>query len=169
MPLPEGTIWVQAVAKANGFDFTLWAVGLVRTGELRVGSATDLVNQVQRRAAQEGAKLAGLSLFAHGGNGSFTIGDDNFGGIQPPSQKPVPRLAPLKSLFAEGGALCLCVCEAGRSEGLLIDLAQTVGVRVYGCTGGVSPNLGTTQLGWWDGVVVAASPDGSVERNASLP
>lgn len=162
-------IWVQAVVDSGGFDLTTWSTGLVRTGEIEVTSTEDLVNKIKGQMAVNGGKLAGLSLFTHGGNGEYHIGKDQYGGISARGQENYWRLGPLRSCFETGASICLCVCEAGRNEDAVLAVARATGVRVYACTGGVYPNLGTTHLGWWRGTVIAANPDGTVDRGVHLP
>ncbi len=128
--------------------------------DFEVSSITDLVAKVANvcrpRLLQE------LVLYAHGTNGSFSIGGDSFGGISTPrdAEATLSRLIPLSLYF--GGSigrprLVLCICEAGRNAENLLQIAKTIGQPVFGCTGDVRPTLGIG-YGYWGGDIVMADP-----------
>jgi hypothetical protein len=160
---------ISVVSKSDTFDWTAFCVGLVRIGEIEVSSVDELVKKVSRRCIAQSDSIERLDIFAHGSGGAFSIGDDHIGGVQRPRKDPLYRLASLKGFFSDDGIVVLCVCEAGKGDGMLIELSRTVGVPVYATVGDVSPNLGFSNFGFRWGITVAAYPDGTSQRNVRIP
>lgn len=157
-------MFIRAVSKSSEFDPTEF---LTLFGDIQAKSVTDLINGVARLCPK--GELQELSVFAHGAGGAFTIGTDHIGGITRPGQDPLYKLAPLWDYFYSTAALVLCVCEGGKNEALLTEIARTINAPVFGCTGDVRPILGFPQHGWWSGRIVGAYPDGHVENPDKIP
>jgi hypothetical protein len=156
-------------AKVQNDDFTTY----VTFGtDFSVTSIADLVTKVGERC--EARTLQELVLYAHGVNGSFSIGEDRLGGISSPRDAEVTRgkLAPLWRYF--GGTLgrprlVLCVCEAGKNPENLLEIAKVIGVPVFGCDGDVRPTLGIG-YGWWCGPIIMADPSANTTSTvAAIP
>lgn len=135
-----------------------WMTGLFSIGELEVYSVNDLVNTVKVEVRKTG-KVRRLEICAHGGQNSISVGDeDDLSDLTP--KKHMPELARLKKSFTSDGLVILWVCEAGRCQGLLSELAKTLGVSVYANTGDVNPVVPYAR-----GQFVAARPNGSFETD----
>ncbi len=143
---------VTVVSKSEEFDFSEWATGLVRYGEINATSVADMVHKVKLKPTAQD-KIARLDLYAHGTSTYMTMGKDIIHSYTP--NKHVPVLSGLKGLFTSDGIIVLNVCDVGQSPGVLKAIAKAAGVPVYGNTGGVSPNMGI----FW-GEMVVAYPDG---------
>ena len=155
---------IRALGKPDEFDFTT-AVTLF--SDIEVKSVTDLVEKTKQKCPKR--ELQELAFFGHGGNGQFVVGNDRVGGITKPGQDPLYKLAPLAGLFYSTAALILCVCEGGRNEALLTEIARTINAPVYGCKGDVLPILGFPKYGYWKGQIVGAFPDGRITSPSSIP
>jgi hypothetical protein len=162
-------IKISVVSKPDGFDFTIFMARLVRIGEIQVSSVDDLVKKVSSQCIARSASIERLDIFAHGTGGIIHIGQDQLGGVHGPGEDPIYKLSGLKGFFSEDGMVALCVCEAGKGDGTMVEFSRNVGVPVYATTGDVSPNLSFSGLGLWWGITVAAYPDGNFRRNVEMP
>lgn len=152
--------------KALSDDFTTW----VTFGtDFTVTSIDDLVKKVAN--ACEPRTLQELVVYAHGGNGSFSIGTDRLGGIATPkdAEATLGRLVPLFKYF--GGSvgrprLILSVCEAGQNPANLLAIAEAISKPVFGCTGDVRPLCGWN-YGWWQGDTIMADPFNHTTKTVS--
>jgi len=155
---------------APSFDLTVWATGLVRVGEVEVDSIDDMVFKVGGRL--RGDRLRYLRYFGHGSGGGFSIGKDAIAAVNP-KRGPLAGLARLAPHFAEGGAVCLYVCELGQRSNIVAAVAEFTGVPAYACKGSISPNIGFILPtgggieGFW-GPVVVAYPDGTIRSDEGL-
>jgi hypothetical protein len=147
-------------AKGVGSDITRF---LTLGTDFTVNSIQDLVGQVQ--GSCNNGDLQELVLYTHGTNGSWSLGDDQVGGIMTTDQFNIAMdkfglLWPYFSGQNPTGRsrLILCICEAGRNPDFLVALATAIGEPVYACDGDVRPTLGLG-YGWWSGNTIEALPD----------
>ncbi len=154
-------------AKGASDDFTTF---VTRGVDIVAQSAADLVAKVARLC--DPGSLQELVLYAHGANGSFSIGPDTIGGMSRDCDAALAKLAGLSSYFGGCGGrprLILAICEAGRNPDNLVAMAKTVRQPVYACDGAVRPTLGIG-LGWWGGNIIAAFPESdSTSTVRSIP
>jgi hypothetical protein len=155
LPLMGQTMFLKV--KSDSDDITTF---LTFGTDFSVSSIADLVTRVGKVC--EPRTLQELVFYAHGVNGSFSIGTDMLGGISTPKDEEarLGRLTPLWRYF--GGSvgrarLVLCICEAGKNTENLMAIAKAIGQPVFACTGEVRPTLGIG-YGWWRGDIIMADP-----------
>ena len=153
---------LKVISKSEGFDWTEFATGLVRIGEIDATSVQDMVTKVCNKASEKSATIDRLDIFAHGSNTYFEIGKDTIHSYTPNTH--AGTLGKLKRFFPKDGIVVLNVCDIGQCEALIVTIARAVGVNVYACAGGVSPNL---NIMW--GVIVVGRPDGTFQRGVKIP
>jgi hypothetical protein len=146
------------------FDATTFLTGLFSIGELDVESVADMVNQALGRAK---SKIRKLSIFAHGTDTYFRVGKDVVHSATPKVHMPV--FARLRSSFADQGFMVLNVCEIGKRDGLIVELAQTIGVPVYAFAGDYRPMLDKAMGLTGFGTPVAGYPDGTFKVHVNDP
>jgi hypothetical protein len=148
---------VDVVAQSEDFDWTEFATGLTRVGEIDVSSVAELVTRVRGHAISTPAYIDRLNIYAHGTPTYFTVGRDVVHSYRP--QDHAPKFRGLQGTLAPSATITLYVCAVGQSEQLIRALAAAAGVKVQANTGDVSPNLG---VGW--GTWFVAWPDGTAAR-----
>lgn len=131
------------LGKSESWDFTEFMTGLVRFGEIEVSSVKDMVEKVLSKTSEKNAKVRRLEIYSHGTDTYLTRGTDVISSIlkKEDNQKYYSVLRQLKEVFSENGYVILQICEAGKLEQIIVDIANAVGVRVYANKRGVSPNL----------------------------
>jgi hypothetical protein len=156
---------LRAKGTYSGFD---WAFSTtIFNVDINVSGVDDLVSQTSNLCPDH--DLQELVLLCHGVDGKIYLGNDILGLPYAPGADPYYRLAPLWPLFVSSSIglprLIFEVCETGKNPAVLLEIANTIGHAVYGCTGDVRPNCGLTEYGTWYGDTLVAYPGAPTTAN----